>query len=145
MQSLVDFIQSLHGRFDEFELRAKDKSCSQYKTDDARKRRRNARYDDIQFRSEDAEDEVPGTGRDELRTTTYFVVVDSLLVALQHRISAYNDVMDRFNVLVNCNEFSRDEQKLSSACKKLCQEYPLDLNARSFADEMVQFASFSRG
>ena len=53
--------------------------------------------------------------------------------------------MNRFNVLVNCNELSRDEHKLSSACKKLCQEYPLDLNASSFADEMVQFASFARG
>ena len=48
-------------------------------------------------------------------------------------------------MLVNCNELSRDEHKLSSACKKLCQEYPLDLNASSFADEMVQFASFARG
>ena len=27
---------------------------------------------------------------------------------------------------------------------KIYQEYPLDVNARSFADEMVQFASFAR-
>ena len=47
-------------------------------------------------------------------------------------------------MLVNCIELSRDEHNISYACKKLYQEYPLDLNARSFADEMVQFASFAR-
>ena len=48
-------------------------------------------------------------------------------------------------MLVNCNELSRDEHKLSSAFKKLCQKHAPDLNARRFAGEMVQFVFFARG
>jgi hypothetical protein len=138
LQSLTIFVESLRSQFDDLEAEAKE-VCgpeSNYKTSIMRRKRRNKRYDD------QPSDEVILTSRDEFRTQTYFVIIDRLLSALQKRCSAYEDVINRFKVLIKSSIMPPED--IAVEARQLAHQYPGDLDVNVFPAEFTQFAAFAK-
>ena len=84
-ESLIEFVQSLRTRFEEFEAKGKKLSeCDQYAEEGKRVRKRNRRYEEP-----GSVPELLQTPADKFRTGTFLVIIDSLDAELQKRLSAY--------------------------------------------------------
>lgn len=70
---------------------------------------------------------------------TFYVVKDKLVSCLDHRLSAYKELMDIFGVLFISETTSKSE--VTKHANALLCAYPSDLNS-SFANELIQFRSF---
>lgn len=136
LTSLVDYVQSIRSRFEEFEAYGKKLSgTDQYKEERSRKRQRNTRNDDG-----DAPDTVMSAS-DTFKTGSFYVIIDRLSSELHNRKEAYSQLRDRFGFLSVIEQLSVDD--IAAASSQLIECYPADLED-SLADEWVQFVSFAR-
>ena len=100
-ESLIEFVQSLRTRFEEFEAEGKKLSeCDQYAEEGKRVRKRNRRYEEP-----GSAPELLQTPADKFRTGTFLVIIDSLGAELQKRLSAYAIIAGRFGFCENSQTF----------------------------------------
>ena len=134
-ESLIEFVQSLRTRFEEFEAEGKKLSeCNQYAEEGKRVRKRNRRYEEP-----GSVPELLQTPADKFRTGTFLVIIDSLDAELQKRLSAYAIIAGRFGFLRKLADLSNEE--VIKSAKSLQEAFPSDLEA-SLSDELLQCSSF---
>ncbi|CAH2322247.1 Hypothetical predicted protein [Pelobates cultripes] len=133
LNSLKDFVQSLHSRFSEFEQQGKDITCcDEYQLQRGRKIKRNKKWD-----YGDAED-ADMTPSEKFKVNTFYLIIDQLTESLRHRQAAYSVIQERFGLLLEMCTLATDG--LCSKARTLVTQYPEVLDPL-FADEIVQFAS----
>ena len=71
---------------------------------------------------------------------TYLVIIDQLISYLNARISAYDEVKRKFQVLIEFKTFPLDD--VLSMAKILADSYPDDLCSTVFAGEMIQLTEY---
>ena len=87
----------------------------------------------------ETEPAASATASDKFRTNTFYVIIDSLLRALQQRRDAYESVNRNFGFLYHVKSLKAMELKESATL--LLQCFPDDLSD-SFPDELLQFVSY---
>jgi hypothetical protein len=138
LKSLLDFVQSLREVFQDCEEEGKAYSkCEVYKVERSRNKRRPTQADDG-----DGEDALTSLSPSHcFKVTVFYVVIDKLVSALHHRLSAYENVSNRFGFLADVDTLSHDQ--LRTGAKKLVDSYPTDIE-ESFEDEIVHFAEMCK-
>jgi hypothetical protein len=136
-ESLIGFVQTLRDQFDEIEEEGqKLTDCQEYVTQVKRVRVRNRRYDD-QFRSvEEAQ-----TPSKRFKTSTFLVMIDSLLIALTTRLTGYTNVRNSFGFLRKIEDLSIEE--LAQRSIALSKEYPEDIE-EGIREEFLHFFELLR-
>ena len=131
---LIEFVQSLHTRFEEFEAEGKKLSeCDQYAEEGKRVRKLNRCYEEP-----GSAPELLQTSDDKFPTCTFLVIIDSLGAELQKRLSAYAIIAEDL-VLQKLADLTNEEEIKSA--KSLQEAFPSDLEA-SLSDELLQRSSF---
>ena len=126
---LIEFVQSLHTRFEEFEAEGKKLSeCDQYAEEGKRVRKLNRCYEEP-----GSAPELLQTSDDKFPTGTFLVIIDSLGAEL----SAYAIIAEDL-VLQKLADLTNEEIK---SAKSLQEAFPSDLEA-SLSDELLQRSSF---
>jgi hypothetical protein len=138
-QSLHAFVESQRSEqiFSTIEQEAKALTgCSKYVSETKRQPRRNKKYDaDCGSAKGDAvvEQLTPSAA---FRTTAYYPILDSVLSALSHRMSAYKEVTGLFGFLHNIQTLPNEE--ILSSASKLQKAYPNDIDG-NLGEELLQF------
>ena len=133
-ESLIEFVQSLRTRFEEFEAEGKKLSeCDQYAEEVKRVRTRNHRYEEP-----GSAPELLQTPSEKFHTGTFLVVIDSLDAELRKRLNAYANIAARFGFLRKLADLSNE---VIESAKSLQEAFPRDLEA-SLSDELLQCSSF---
>ena len=106
--SLVKFLEDMRSRFNVVEARCIVQSgISEYHSLVVRRRERNTRYDDDTDGY--VQEAVTLTGRDSFKVETYVVIIDQLISCLNARISAYDEVKMKFQVLIEFKTLPLDD------------------------------------
>ena len=135
LSSLMEFVDSLRFKFDEFEAVGKRLSGNyRYKKDTTRRQRRKQQVNDGHG------EEVELSGKDEFRCHVFIPVLDMLKSEFTKRTAAYSDVCCKFGFLSKIG--TMDSQWLRNHCSRLLECYPDDLES-NWCDEVVQFASYA--
>ena len=139
LSSLVKFLEDMRSRFNEVEARCIAQSgISEYHSFVVRRRKRNTRYDDNGHVQE--QEDVALTPKERFKVETYLVIIDQLISCLNARISAYDEVKRKFQVLIEFKTLPLDDVR--SMAKILADSYPDDLDSTVFADEMIQLTEY---
>ena len=140
LQSLTEFVIQQRDAFDEFEKRGIHLSgMEKYTAQLKRKSRRNTRLDPLDY-GHCVESEL--SERESFRIKSFIPCMDSLIVCLQNRHSAYKDVAGRYGFLVDLPNMS--QELLIKAATNLSRFYSNDLDD-NFAHELVHFQIFLKG
>ncbi|XP_066965970.1 uncharacterized protein [Macrobrachium rosenbergii] len=135
LNSLQDFVSSLHSKFDDFEEQGKELSeTNTYEEDTRRKRKWKKQFD------ESSSEETEISGKEKFRVEVFLRIIDQLNTALVCRASAYEDVSSKFGSLYKV--MTMDRNSLKHHCDLLVNHYPSDIET-SFSDEMIHFASYA--
>ena len=133
--SLKRFVEAKRETFTEYERHGATLSgTSDYVQ--TRQRPRNVRFDYHNRPASDAE-LAPSQ---KFRVTSYIPVIDQFVVALAHRLSAYEELCSRFGFLGKLESLSPVE--FESSADNLAIVYKDDLE-QCFGNELVQFVAFS--
>lgn len=135
-KSLVGFVDDLRtdDKFNEFIDKSKEKTEEEYEQDTVRRRKRKL------LPGEAKEIELVRSGKDKLKAEVYFAVLDRLSVELKKRMSAYTDIHQKFNFLLNIiNESTED---ISHGAKNLQNIYNSDIEEGTFENECIHFKNF---
>lgn len=92
-----------------------------------------------EFSDESTEHEVTLKGQEQYQVETFSVIIDKLVIWLDHWVDAYHNISNRFEILLNM-----ESEDLPTVCKQadaLCNSYHYDLN-QSLTDEIIQFRCF---
>ena len=79
------------------------------------------------------------SGESKLKIETFLPIIDGICIALKKRISAYDDLNNKFGFLVHFEKAT--PSTIQSASKILVSSYPKDLEP-ALGDELVHFFSF---
>ena len=140
LQSLTEFVIQQRDAFDEFEKRSIHLSgMEKYTAQLKRKSRHNTRLDPLDY-GHCVESEL--SERESFRIKSFIPCMDSLIVCLQNRHSAYKDVAGRYGFLVDLPNMS--QELLIKAATNLSRFYSNDLDD-NFAHELVHFQIFLKG
>ena len=134
---LINFLEAKRGRFDEVEAEYIVKCvCTEYHITVARLRERSKRN----YNS--AQEGVTLTGRDKFKVETYLAIIDKLISCLKSRISAYDEVHTKFQVLSDFKTLPFDD--IRAMANVFADTYPGDLDKTVFADEVIQLVEYAK-
>lgn len=137
-ESLIGFVQTLRDQFDEIENKGQTLTdCQEYVTQVRRKKVRNRRYDE-QSGSAALDVVVEAqTPAEKFKTSTFLVMIDNLLDALNKRLNGYTHARSLFGFLRKIENLP--EEELVSSTIELAKEYPEDIEDKNIIDEFLQF------
>ena len=142
LQSLLEFIESLRGRFDEFEQSAIEMcGIPSYRDEEKRKRSRKRLFDEMDTSDSDMEDTI-SSPREDFKINTFLPIIDKLNTELRTRMEAYISLSNRFGFLSHLSDLSPDE--LRAAASNLVRHYPSDLE-KELESEIIHFSSLIKG
>ena len=137
LASLINFVNSLRDSFDELELEVMS-ACgdSHYKESTSRGRKRTVPLEDS------GSEEIVLNPREKFRTQSFVTMIDRLVVELNRRKMAYQDVSDSFKVIVDVSNLNSNDIQIETC--KLAEQYPTDLCADVFPGEMIQLSCLAK-
>lgn len=133
--SLVKYVEGARTKFDEYEQNAKHLARNDYYRRDFKRNiccKRNV--------DDSSSPAVVFSPREEFKISTYLVVVDKLLVALNRRKEAYEIVHDKYDFLTQLTKI--DDVTVRHKARHLIACFPSDLEADS-QEEFVQMKHFA--
>lgn len=132
-ESLIHYLKAIRNRksFVQYEDLAKENShISNYDECENRERKRKLHSD------ENNSNDTTFTKQEGLYINTYIVVIDTLLLELKGRKSAYDILLKKFSLFFNIEQLSPVE--LQKGAEILQKSYPQDIDI-SFINEVIQF------
>ncbi|KAL4126405.1 hypothetical protein QTP88_010627 [Uroleucon formosanum] len=133
-KSLLNYVNELRDRFDDYEVKGKIISkCENYEKDEQRKRNISKRLDKY------IENDVILEGKEAMKINTFFVIIDKLVLELSERSKAYTEIDSLFNffsdLLFICPKI------LKERTKRLVEKYSNDLEDELY-EECLHFKQF---
>ena len=103
--------------------------------EDRRTRRRNVRLNPLVYGNPPAVELTPG---EKFRTEAFLTVIDQLRTSLKERITAYQEIYERFGLFAELRDTESEIESLKRNAKNLVYTYPNDLEP-DLVNELMQF------
>ena len=137
LKSLKSFVESKRTTFESYETAGKELSDEQ-EYESVRVRSASVRLRPLDYGTADVVQQSP---RDIFRTKSFLPVIDQLIVLMNERISAYEDVDERFGFLAEM--ITMEPSQLEPKAKNLVHQYRDDLDL-NLANKLIHLATFAK-